>query len=521
MDKKTNEPDFIVPETIDERNRLRELIVRFIDNKDLIPPVSRKQLTALALQLIHEERLDPRLWGWLMVEINNRLWHKPFSAIPHERRILLLPQCLSNSAICTAEIDELGLLCHKCNGCSIHSLEDMAERLGVMSIVTEGFTQVIGLLESGAADAIIGVGCLESLEKVFPLLVDNAVPGMAIALNCDGCKDTDVDAGYVEKITSEFSENQSVIHSFDAEKLKNEIKQWFSAENMAHLLGNTSDQTSQIAREWLGGEGKRWRPYLLVSVFQAITNYKPIPEAVKLAAISVEAFHKASLIHDDIQDNDDFRYGKPTVNALYGVPIAINVGDKLLGDGYKLLSECGIMALVKEAATAHIALCYGQGIELEWCKNPRSLTMNEVIHIFENKTVPAISVPLSFAVICADGDETLKITLEKYAHALGIAFQLLDDLADFQSKTMVQMRPTSVFAAICELCNDKTLIDNLLSQTDISELKNNHKPLLDKAIARVSEMVEDYKQQALDSLYPLKNIELKRLLFRVTKKILK
>ena len=514
----------MVPSTVEERNRLRDLIVRFIDGSHLVPPVSRRQLTELSSQLIHDEGLHPGLWGWLMVELNNRLWHKTFAAIPYERRILLLPKCLSNSSVCTAEFDELGLLCRRCGNCSIALLEEKAEKLGMMSLVAEGITaagKIIELHGSGDVDAVIGIGCLESLEKTFPLLVDNAVPAMAVALNCAGCMDTDVDTDYVEKVISVFIATQHATSLPEYESLKTEINQWFSPDNLVGLLGDTSDQTSLIARKWLCGEGKRWRPYLLVSVYRAITGNDPIPEHVKLAAISVEAFHKASLIHDDIEDDDALRYGKPTVNSLYGIPIAINVGDRLLGDGYKLLSECGMVELVKEVATAHIALCRGQGLELEWCRNPRPTTMDEAIQIIENKTVPAFGVALSLAVICAGGDETLKAIMEKYAYALGIAYQLLDDLDDFQSEINVRLRPTSVFAAICEDCKDRDLIDKLLVQEDISGLINANKPLLEQALTRVTAMAETCKQQALDSLAPLKNVELKRLLFRITKKILK
>jgi geranylgeranyl pyrophosphate synthase len=381
---------------------------------------------------------------------------------------------------------------------------------------------LVELFGDGAVDAVIGVGCLESLEKAFPLLVDNAVPGMAIALNGAGCKDTDVDTDYVQEIIG-----ASVVETLratslpDYEQLKTEINQWFTSDNLLHILGDSSDHTSQIALEWLGGEGKRWRPFLLASVYMAITGSDAISDAVKLAAIAVEAFHKASLIHDDIEDNDDFRYGKPTVNSLYGIPIAINVGDRLLGDGYRLLSECGIMELVKEASTAHVALCRGQGIELEWYRKPCRLTMDEVIHIIENKTVPAFSVALSFAVVCAGGDETLKTILEKYAYALGVAYQLLDDLADFQSESETRLRPDSVLAALCEGCDDMSLIDKLLLPEGFTEWKNANLPLLEQATARVAALAETYRQQALDSLSPLKNVELKRLLFRITKKILK
>jgi len=522
MDKKT----YTVPPTLEERNNMRELIADFVEGSGLVPPLSRKQLTALSMQIIDYERLHPALSGWIMVEMNNCLWSETFSYIPYEQRILLLPKCLSNSAACTAEIDELGLLCRRCGKCSISSLEEKAEKMGMMTLVAEGITSASGLVElygSGAVDAVIGVGCLEALEKSFPLLVDNAVPAMAIALNCDGCKDTDVDTDYVEEIIEVFVETRHAtsLHLTDYENLKKAVNQWFMPNNFTNILGDTSDHTSDIARQWLCGDGKRWRPYLLASVFMAITGNKQIPETVKLAAIAVEAFHKASLIHDDIQDNDDFRYGKPTINSQYGIPIAINVGDKLLGDGYRLLSECGMIEFVKVASAAHLVLCRGQGLELEWCRNPRPLNMDEVIRIFEDKTVPAFGVALTLAVICAEGGELMKAIMIKYARALGVAYQLLDDLDDFQSKTNVRLRPTAVLASICEDCQDKEMIEKLLLQENIAGFKNFDKALLERAIARVTAMAEDYKQQALDSLTSLKNVELKRLLFRITKKILR
>ena len=534
---KTAKSNYLVPPTIEERSRLRAVIADFIVDIGLVPPVTRKQLTDLAFQFINQTQLPPDLAGWIMVEINNCLWSNTLTTIPYQRRVLLLPKCLSNTKVCTAEVDELGLLCHRCGACSIATLEEKAEQLGVMSIVAEGITavnQLIGMFENNDADAVIGVGCLESLEKTFAPMLDNAVPGMAVALNCAGCDYTNVDVSYVEKIISEYAKGDGIddkmrgiegetdtLHATSlkqgSERLREEMNRWFSADYLIGMLGDQSDLTSVIARDWLCGDGKRWRPYLLVSTYQAITGKEDIPEQVKLAAISVEAFHKASLIHDDIQDDDRFRYGKPTIYSTFGVPIALNVGDKLIGDGYRILSECGQMELIKEVSAAHIALCRGQGLELEWRRNPHSLTMGEVLQIIENKTVPAFSIALSFAAICAGGNETLKTILRQYAYNLGMAYQLLDDLEDFQSETDIQLHPTSVLAAIYE---DTGLTNSVFDRDDLSSLTNKDKSLPERAKARVSEMVETYRQQAFDSLIPLKNTALKQLLFRITKKVL-
>jgi len=510
-----------IPQSLEERYRLRKEIARFVSNQPLIPPVSIDQLQCMSLKIIAEQSLNTTLSGWIMVELNNCVWRDIFAAIPYGKRILLLPKCLSDSAGCKADIDEFGLLCKKCNRCTIPHLQEKADSLGIMSLVAEGFTPVIGLIESQVVDGVIGVGCLESLEKVFPLLVDHAVPGMAIPLNCSGCKNTHVDCAHVSEAMSLFSEQN--LDVLNHEWVKQQTGELFSIENIRYVLSSSDDQTSTIACEWLTGYGKRWRPYLLVSVFMALTGKREISEKAGLAAIAVECFHKASLIHDDIQDNDQTRYGKQTVYSKYGIPIAINVGDLLLGEGYRLLSRCKDHELIMAATDAHVALCAGQGTELTWSSSPKMLTMDYVLDIFCRKTVPAFEVALLFGLICAHADRQLYDILSQYSRAIGIAYQLLDDINDFENELLVTLRPSSVLAAVCEQFSDKMQFNNLLECTDMKEYFSipENKPLLEKAIKRVREMANQYHHQAIESLSGMKNFKLKQLLFQVTKRILK
>lgn len=510
-----------VPPTYEERNHLRNLIERFVNERQFVPPLSMDDLSAHSGWLIDTYELDPGIQGWLMVEINNCVWRETIASIPYDKRILLLPKCLSSSTGCKADIDELGLLCHRCNHCSIPDLQDKADSLGMMSIVAEGFTSVIGLIENQVVDTVIGVGCLDSLEKAFPLLINNAVPGLAIPLNTAGCKDTDVDYGYISRLISMQSGKKANLLDYD--HLKTTLKDWFSKKNLDAVLSSSEDHTSSVAQDWLGGDGKRWRPYLLASTYLALSGEKEIPGKVKLAAVAVECFHKASLVHDDIQDNDSTRYGKQTVNAAVGTPIAINVGDILLGEGYKLLAGCDNMELVKAAAEAHISLCKGQGMELEWSLRPRILTIDFVLDIFRNKTVPAFDVALIMGVICAGGDEKLKTTLHHYSNALGIAYQLRDDMEDFDTDEPVALRPSAVLAILCEQQTEEHFTEKLLQCGDPKALLHlpENKDLLEKALNRVREMAEQYHREALDILHEITNIELKRLLFRVTQQILK
>jgi len=509
-----------VPQTIEERNALRNLIHDFVNDQPLGPPLSMDDLSDLSDRLIRTHTLDTGIKGWMMVEINNSVWQETVASIPYDKRILLLPKCLSNSVKCEADVDELGLLCHRCKRCSIPDLQDKADDLGMMSIVAEGFTSVIGLIENRVVDTVIGVGCLDSLEKAFPLLINNAVPGLAIPLNMSGCKDTTVDYAYVDRMISMQSDKE--VYFLDYDHLKSTLKEWFSVENLANALSTSNDQTSRVAQEWLGGDGKRWRPYLLAATYLALSGEKEIPREVQLAAIAVECFHKASLVHDDIQDNDTMRYGKPTVNAAYGAPIAINVGDILLGEGYRLLTGTGNMELVKVVAESHISLCKGQGMELEWSLSPQTLSMDFVLDIFCNKTVPAFDVSLVMGVICANADKKLHKILHDYSRALGIAYQLRDDLEDFETDSSLALRPSAVLATLCEQIRDESFIRSLLGCEDVKVFLNqpDNKHYLDEALSKVKQMAEEYHREALEVLHDIQNVELKRLLFRVTQRIL-
>ena len=134
------------------------------------------------------------------------------------------------------------------------------------------------------------------------------------------------------------------------------------------LMGDVGEVTGEMARKWLATGGKRWRPFLAVCAYQA---FRDDPDAeltddLKRIAIAVECFHKASLIHDDIEDEDDVRYGEPTVHAEHGIPVALNLGDYLIGEGYRLIAESSSDAdkrarMLHAAAIGHRTLSVGQG----------------------------------------------------------------------------------------------------------------------------------------------------------------
>lgn len=471
---------------------MRRQIKAFVQEKAPVPPVPLSQLRELATEFLQQQELDLSMLDWTMVELHNQAWLPIVSAIPYDRRLLLLPKCLSNDGHCEGEMDEMGLLCHGCGRCVIPDLQAWADQHGVLSLVAEGFTSVISLIQNHVVDAVIGVSCMDSLEKAFPLLINHAVPGVAVPLNDGGCVNTHVDTDYVRELLPQHSDPEMVPIRFD--QIQHQVKEWFTADSLSQLLSPATDVTARASLQWMCGDGKRWRPFLLAAVYAALTGDTRMPQVVKLAAVAVECFHKASLVHDDIQDHDTERYGKPTVCSLYGDALAINIGDHLLGDGYRLLTLTGNVDLLRLAADAHIGLCRGQGEELAWTPGQET-TLEWVIDVFRHKTAPAFEVALRMGLHCAGVDGELHDVLHQYSEALGIAYQLRDDLDDIGTEQT--SKPSAPYAIQQENPD--------ASPEEIAEM--------------LEQLAEDYHTQALATLGKVRQAGLKRLLFQVTEKI--
>ena len=222
-----------IPSSYLERKRLRQLAAAYVKSKSLTPPLSLNDLEALAAAFVNDYQLDERLHDWLMVELHNGVWMTTVASIPYERRLLLLPKCLRDSRQCQGEMDDLGLLCHQCGCCVIPDLQTLADRHGMLSMVAEGFTSVIELIRQHVVDAVIGVSCLDSLEKAFPLLVSHAVPGIAVALNDGGCTDTHVDTDYVAQLVPQHTD--ATIHLINYNNVREKTNQWFTPEALKVL----------------------------------------------------------------------------------------------------------------------------------------------------------------------------------------------------------------------------------------------------------------------------------------------
>ncbi len=184
----------------------------------------------------------------------------------------------------------------------------------------------------------------------------------------------------------------------------------------------------------LGG-GKRVRP-LLCHAAGELTN--ATPEALDAAACALEMIHVYSLVHDDMpcMDDDDMRRGKPTVHVKYDEPTALLVGDALQSQAFVALTSDVLdasrqAALVRELALASgsIGMAGGQAIDL--ASVGHSLTREQLETMHRLKTGALLRAAVRMGAVAGDkpSAETLA-ALDKYAAAVGLAFQVVDDILD-------------------------------------------------------------------------------------------
>jgi geranylgeranyl pyrophosphate synthase len=250
-------------------------------------------------------------------------------------------------------------------------------------------------------------------------------------------------------------------------------------------------------------------------------------------AVAVECFHKASLIHDDIEDADSFRYGQKTLHERVGVPMALNVGDFLLGEGYRLIGRCQASdetrsAMLNVAAGGHRSLCVGQGEELWWLRHPRPMQPTEVIEIFRRKTAPAFEVALSLGAMLAGVRNGVWSSLTAYSEALGIAYQIQDDLDDWREleagSTQMKLGPSILLALAYESADERQRPTIQQAWSAGEPTKTAHQELVwllrELHVERQARtLLESYKRQAVRALdgieQPLPKLLLRRLLSRI------
>lgn len=420
---------------------------------------SRDELELYGLKVLETVGSGTEYLGFAMVAVNNGFWRSQYAAVPTERRLLLLPHCLRNQSVCRASIDSIGLHCADCGACDITNLKDRAEKLGYTVIVAEGASSVLLKVMEGEADAILGVACLESLEKSYNAIAELGVPQVAVPLLCDGCQDTEAENSIILELLSAYSE-PPIFRTQTYLPLLRLASDLFEPDYLSTLLPPSHGKsakypmiaTESIAIDWLRQGGKRLRPFVTLTAYAVAVHGTRaleadvdarhlVPFSVQRLALAIEALHKASLAHDDIEDDDAFRYGVGTLHRVHGIPPAINVGDYLIGLGYRLVAgesaEIGPQAIsdiMAHLSEAHLDLCRGQGAELLWNRSGEKLRPLDALAIYSKKTAPAFEAALYAGLRAGDAPLDSDL-LRRFSGYIGEGYQILNDLEDWDDSS--------------------------------------------------------------------------------------
>ncbi len=554
------------------REQIRSACRRIAGQLDKSHPLSKDEMEQVTRSALRELGQPEGYIGWTMVALASEFWRDQVAAVPPARRLLLLPHCLRPADGCPAEYSEFGLDCGPCGACSIADFRTSAERLGYRVIVAEGSPVVMQILVGGYVDAILGVACLNVLEKAIDKILLAGIPCMAVPLLSNDCKNTSVDLDWVDDMIR-VRRHQPVRQTTTYMHLLRAASRLFEPDELDRLavrqrggprLSELNGQglaglepvaaTEAIAHDFLAQGGKYARPFITLAVYDALTgsgatapdgaaHVAGFSDAVKRTAMSIETFHKASLVHDDIEDDDQFRYGRETLHRKYGVPTALNVGDYMIGMGYRLVSReakqlgaDAVVDIVDCLARAHTRLSEGQGAELVWRDaRDKRLKPIDALAIYALKTAPAFEAALYCGARLAGPVEGYGEPLRQFARHLGVAFQILNDLNDWHGDSYNKLsaggdtlggRPTVLWALALEGLPRG-------EQQELLDLVNEDRPggaervertrqLYQKAgvFEKADTLVEKYQERAAAFADTVAPAELRRLLHYLIETVL-
>ncbi len=182
-----------------------------------------------------------------------------------------------------------------------------------------------------------------------------------------------------------------------------------------------------LANHLIDSGGKRLRPMLTIAAAKLV-GYTGEGH-VRLAA-AVEFMHTATLLHDDVVDESDFRRGKKAARLLWGNQASVLVGDFLLGQAFRMMVDVGSLTALRILSNAAAVIAEGEVMQLAAAKN-MATTEDEYLAIVNAKTAALFSAATEVGGAIANRPADEQAAMKSYGRALGIAFQLVDDALDY------------------------------------------------------------------------------------------
>jgi len=196
---------------------------------------------------------------------------------------------------------------------------------------------------------------------------------------------------------------------------------------IARRLDSGVPLVGEVSRYIISAGGKRLRPALLLLVCGAL-GYRG-PQRFNLAAV-VEFIHTATLLHDDVVDESTLRRGRATANESFGNPASVLVGDFLYSRAFQMMLDAGQMRVMEILADATNVIAEGEVLQL-MNMHDASLDQAAYLRVIRSKTAKLFEASARLGAVLARADTRLEQVCADYGQALGTAFQVIDDVLDY------------------------------------------------------------------------------------------
>lgn len=266
---------------------------------------------------------------------------------------------------------------------------------------------------------------------------------------------------------------------------------------------------NQLSSYIVHSGGKRLRPMVVVLAARAC-QYQGEGH-IALAAI-IEFIHTATLLHDDVVDDSELRRGKQTANELFGNEAAVLVGDFLYSRSFEMMVDLGSMRVMEVLARTTNQIAEGEVMQLINCGTPET-TESQYLDTIHRKTAKLFESGSQLAAVISNQSSQIENALLEYGRYLGTAFQLVDDILDYQSDSrtlgknigddLAEGKPTLPIINAIERGNQsqRALLVNALENAD----RDNIDEVLEimestGSLAYTARFAQDYADQAQQAI---------------------